>query len=79
MYQLLAQGIHSPGAAKLFADTDNTMISDSTSISPYRIVSMLCLYCIWLTNYENKPLLPLHSILWNPAFSVFTLYMINLF
>ena len=59
MYQLLAQGIHSPGAAKLFADTDNTMISESTSISPYRIVSMR----IWLTNYENMPLLPLHSML----------------
>ena len=63
MYQLLAQGIHSPGAAELFVDTDNTMISESTSISPYRIVSMLCLYCIWLTNYENMPLLPLHSML----------------
>ena len=63
MYQLLAQGIHSPGAAKLFADTDNTMISESMSIAPYRIVSMLCLYCIWLTNYENMPLLPLHSML----------------
>ena len=63
MYQLLAQGIYSPGAAKLFADTDNTMISESTSISPYRIVSMLCLNCVWLTNYENMPLLPLHSML----------------
>ena len=63
MYQLLAQGIHSLGAAKLFADTDNTLILESTSISPYRIVSMLCLYCIWLTNYENMPLLPLHSML----------------
>ena len=63
MYQLLAPGVHSPGAAELFAHTDDTMISDSTSIAPYRIVSMLCLYCIWLTNYENMPLLPLHSML----------------
>ena len=62
MYQLLAQGIHSPGAAKLFADTDNTM-NLFLSISPYRIVSMLCLYCIWLTNYENMPLILLHSML----------------
>ena len=63
MYQLHAQGTHSPGAVELFANTDNTTISENTSIAPYRIVSMLCLYCIWLTNYENMPLLPLHSIL----------------
>ena len=63
MYQLHTQGIHLPGAAELFADTDNAMIAESTSIAPYRIVSMLCLYCIWLTNYENMPLLPLHSML----------------
>ena len=62
MYQLHAQGIHLPGAAELFADTDNTTISENTSIAPYRIVSMLCLYCIWLTNYENMPLILLHSM-----------------
>ena len=63
MYQLLAQEIHSPGAAELFADTGNTTITENISIAPYRIVSMLFLYCIWLTNYENMPLLPLHSLL----------------
>ena len=63
MYQLHAQGIHSPGAGELFAGTDNTTISENTSIAPYKIVSMLYFYCILLTNYENTSLLPLHSML----------------
>ena len=63
MYQLHAQGTYSPGAAELFADTDNTTISENTSIALYRIAPMLCLYCIWLTNYKNMYLLFLHSML----------------
>ena len=35
MYHMLAHGIDLPGAAELLADTDDTMISESNSISPY--------------------------------------------
>ena len=75
MYQLLAQGIHSLGAAKLFADTDNTMISDSTMIAPYRLHMAHQLQKCAFASFK----LHVAPILWDPAFLAFTLSIAYLF